>query len=89
MKVKLDSTWTVETDEFNFVLYKPYQTKDKEGNVIEGKHSKKYYSTIKGVLNCYKDTCVKDSDVQSIDELLKLIKKIDKNIASIKKKMEA
>lgn len=82
MKIKIDNKYQVTADSMNYILQEKKTSKDKEKDYVVNAG---YYGTITNALKAYKKIQIRNSDVTTINELLKFIKEIDKKIELVLK----
>lgn len=83
MKIQIDNKYQISSDSMNYILQEKKQTVSNEGEEKSYVVNVGYYSTITNALQGYKELQIRNSDVTTIDELMKLIKELDKKIETL------
>lgn len=83
MKIKIDDKYQITSDSMQYILQEKKQTKKDDVEVKDYEVNLGYYSTITNALQGYKELQIRNSDVTTIDELMKLIKDLDDKIETL------
>lgn len=88
MEIKIDSKYKIISDSRQLILQeeKTVLEGDKKGETYS--ISLGYYSTLKGVLRGYRELQIRKSDARHIDDLITLIKKLDKKIDKLSEEIK-
>lgn len=80
MKLIIDENYRIASDSMNYVLQERKISLDGKNKGEEYLINVGYYGKIYHALQAYKELQIRNSDVSTIEELITLIKDIDKNI---------
>ncbi|MCF6466376.1 DUF5405 family protein [Clostridium sp. Cult2] len=80
MKIQIDNKYQITSDSMQYILQEKKKGKDKDGEIKEYKVNVGYYGKIYNALQGYKELQIRNSNVETIDELMQLIRSLDKKI---------
>lgn len=80
MKIQIDKRYQIISDSMQYILQEKRKGKDKHGKVKEYEVNVGYYGKIYNALQGYKELQIRNSNVETVDELMKLIKELDEKI---------
>ncbi|MBU5424982.1 DUF5405 family protein [Tissierella pigra] len=83
MKIQIDDKYQITSDSMNYILQEKREVKEGKDKGEVREVTLGYYGTITNALQGYKETQIRNSDVTTIDELMKLIKDLDKKIETL------
>lgn len=83
MKLQIDNKYKIVSDSRQYILQEKKRKKQEDGKVEEYEVNIGYYGTIYNALKAYKEVQIRNSNVSTIDELLKLIKELDEKIEKL------
>lgn len=86
MKIQIDENHLITSDSMNYILQERKERKEPVSDDLEDKYylvNVGYYSTITNALQGYKELQIRNSDTATINELMNLIKKLDKKIETL------
>lgn len=83
MKIQIDDKYQITSDSMNYILQEKREVKEGKDKGEVREVTLGYYGTITNALQGYKELQIRDSDVTTIDELMKLIKDLDKKIETL------
>lgn len=83
MKIKIDDKYQITSDSMQYILQEKKQSKNDEREVKEYYVNAGYYGTFASALKNYKELQIRNSDVTTIDELMKFIKELDDKIEKL------
>ena len=80
MKIQIDNKYQITSDSMQYILQEKKRTKDKDGEMKEYEVNVGYYGTISMALKGYKELQIRNSDVLTVNELVKQIRELDEKI---------
>lgn len=83
LKITLDKKYKLVSDSKNYMIQKVGQVQDGEKKGDETITTMGYYGSLESALKNYKELLIRESDIETIEELLSTIKEIDKKIEKI------
>lgn len=83
LNIQLDKKYRIVSDTSNYIIQaigavREGKNKGNETITVEG-----YYGSLESALKGYKKLLIRESDITTVDELLKALKRIDEKIENI------
>ena len=85
MKILIDNKYRIASDSMQYILQEKKTVREGEKEGEEYWVNVGYYGKIYNALQSYKELQIKNSNVTTIDELMKLIKNLDNKIEQLLK----
>ena len=86
MKIQIDELFQIVSDDNQYILQERKVVQDGKTKGSEYFTNQKYFGTIEGVLKCYKETQIRRSDCQTLNDVLELARGLDKKIDGLLKR---